>query len=247
MPQSSGQKIFFLIGPIGSGKGTQAELLVDDFSVVHCETSKLIEDRFANADEHDPVMMREKENFRTGKLVNPEIVLRWVIERITEIHAEGKGIVFSASPRTVPEVLAELPVLESLYGRENILTISIALSEDESVRRNSKRRICTAHRHPIPNFPQFEGISVCPWDGSPVKTRILDTPDVIRVRYRVFKEETAPVLDTLRDKEYPILTINGEQSIRDVHRAILNALEPYTGSVAEHTHSRLEDPASLDT
>lgn len=213
-----------LIGPIGSGKGTQAELLSEKFSLTHIETSKLLEEKFNNADVNDKFLMEQKELWRTGILNQPEFVLGIVIDKIKELWSQKKGIIFSASPRTLFEAEGELPVLDDLFGRENIRIINIQLGEEESIKRNSHRRICKMNRHPIPNFPQFKNITTCPRDGSELITRALDDPEVIKVRYQEYLNRTEPILAFLREKGYNIIEINGEQPIEKVFQDILEKI-----------------------
>ena len=214
-----------VIGPIGSGKGTQAELLAERFGFFNFETSKIIEEKIKNAETTDEVMMREKNNWETGILNTPELVKQWVLEKIEELHKQGSGIVFSGSPRTLEEAEAELPVLESLFGKENIKVINLQLDEHRSIERNSTRRICKKNRHPIPNFPQFQNITTCPRDGSELVTRELDTPEVIKVRYQEYLNRTTPVLDFLNQRGYKIIEINGDQFIEKVFSDILEKLD----------------------
>ncbi|HWA64267.1 MAG TPA: nucleoside monophosphate kinase, partial [Candidatus Paceibacterota bacterium] len=133
-------------------------------------------------------------------------------------------VVASGSPRTLYEAEAELPIFEELYGKDNLKIISLQVSEEESVKRNSARRVCKQSNHPIPNFPEYEGMTACPQDGSPIITRADDAPETIRHRYRAYQEETHPVLDFFAQKGYTVATIRGEQPIENVHREILNKL-----------------------
>lgn len=216
--------VIILIGPPGSGKGTQAELLAEKFGLFHLETSKLVEDAVKNADRDDKEYQAAKEAWISGKLVASETVVKLTLDKIKSIAENGKGIVLSGSPRTLYEVEREFPLFESLYGWDNIKVINIKLSEEESVKRNSFRRICRINRHPIPNFPEFEGITKCPKDGSSIITRALDNPEVIKVRYKTYLEETEPVLDFLRNKGYKIIEIKGEQPIDEVFEDINEAI-----------------------
>ena len=133
--------------------------------------------------------------------------------------AAGRGLIANGWPRRVEEAQTEVEVLEKYYGK-NIKVVTIALSEEESVKRNSKRRVCRANGHPILD----PDITVCPEDGSPLITRADDIPETIRKRYQVYLSETALIIDFLTQKGYNVITIDGEQSIEDVHREILNKL-----------------------
>ena len=220
------QAIIF-IGPPGSGKGTQADQIAEKFHFTHIETSKIIEAKFLAASLDDPIMQREKQKWLAGELNTPSLFAGWFNEEIHKLAQEGRSIVTSGSLRTIIESKIVLPNLEQLYGKENVKIFSITLSEGESIKRNSLRRICQANRHPIPSGDydsKFKDIIVCPWDSSPIVTRALDKLEVIKERYRIFLEETAPVLDYLRGQGYNIIEINGEHSIETVSREIAQYL-----------------------
>lgn len=216
--------VVFLIGPIGSGKGTQAELLSEKFGLTHIETSKLLEEKFNNADASDSFLAEQKNLWKSGILNKPEFVLEIVIDKIKELQKHGLGIIFSASPRTLFEAEGELPILEDLFGKDSIRVIHIKLGEEESIKRNSHRRICKTNRHPIPNFPQFKNITTCPRDGSELITRALDDPQVIKVRYQEYLNRTEPILFFLKDRGYGVIEINGEQAIDKVFKDILEKI-----------------------
>src|SRR3989344_8196428 len=154
--------VVILIGPPGSGKGTQAEMLAEKFGLVHLESSQVIESKFKNADSNDPVISKEKASWKAGELTSPELVRGWMLEEIRALHNKGMGIVFSGSPRTMFEAEGEIPVFEELYGKDNVKTIHLNLSKEESIKRNSGRRICEANRNTIPDFPIFKNITTCP-------------------------------------------------------------------------------------
>ena len=216
--------VVLLIGPPGSGKGTQAEMLAEKFGLVHLESSQVIEGKFKNADPDDPVISKEKAAWKAGELTSPELVREWMLEEIRALHNKGMGIVFSGSPRTMFEAEGEIPVFEELYGKDNVKTIHLNLSKEESIKRNSGRRICEANRHTIPDFPIFKDIKTCPKDGSPLVKRELDTPETIAVRYEVYLRRTQPILSFIQEKGYNIIEIEGEQDIDKVFKDILEGL-----------------------
>lgn len=214
-----------LIGPPGSGKGTQADLLAEKFGLFHLESSKVIEEKLKNGNPDDEVIMREKKIWEAGILNTPKLVLQWIQEKIKDLSDEDKSIIFSGSPRTLFEAEGEIPLLENLYGKENIKIINLELSEHDSIERNSARRICEKNRHPIPNFPEYANLAECPKDGSKILTRVLDKPEIIRVRYREYLNRTGPVLKFLEERGYKILKVKGDQFIEKVFEDILKKLE----------------------
>ncbi|MBX4190173.1 nucleoside monophosphate kinase [Candidatus Parcubacteria bacterium] len=212
-----------LIGPVASGKGTQAELLSEELGLVHLENSKIIEEKFKN-DPEDPEVVDAKKAYLAGQWINPKVVVKWIVGTMKEIADRKDGIVLSSAFRTEEEAGEELEFFEKNYGKENIKIISLSLSEEVAMDRSLNRRICKANRHPIPNFPEFKNITTCPKDGSELETRILDKPDTIKARYKEHFTRTMPVIDFMTKKGYNIIEVNGEQSIEDVHRDILNKL-----------------------
>ena len=217
-------KAIFLIGPPGSGKGTQAELLAKDLGFEHFEISKVIEKKFNDTDPGDKEVAHQKEHWLSGELVHSEFVVKWFREEVEKFKNTVAGFVFSGSARTVDETEQNLNYLSGIYGKENIVAVEIKLSEEESVKRNSHRRICVKNRHPIPNFPEYANIKVCPEDGSEIITRELDKPEIIKERYQVYLRDTTPVIDYFRQNGYKVKEINGEQPIEKVFEDIKSGL-----------------------
>lgn len=213
-----------LIGPPGSGKGTQAELLSDKFGLIHFETSKVIDEKLNNADPNDEVLMHEKKIRAEGELNTPELVVEWALDKIKELAQKGLGLVFSGSPRTLYEAEHEMPPIEQLYGKDNIKVIHLNLSKEESIKRNASRRICKASRHSIPDFPMFKDIKTCPKDGSELITQNFDNPETISIRYEVYLRRTQPILSFLQERGYNLIEVEGEQDIDKVFDDILKAL-----------------------
>jgi|SRR3989338_3925092 len=216
----------FLIGPPGSGKGTQADLLAERFGLVHVQTSKLGEAKINDEElvKRDLEVAEVKRLYDKGELFPPPWTVKIVFEKAKELSDKGVGIVFSGSPRTIYEAEQELPYFENLYGREKIRVINLKIDEDESVNRNSNRRVCKANGHPIPNFEQFKNIQICPHDGSEIITRSLDSPDTIKTRNEVYHRRTELILDFLEKKGHKVIEVNGVQPIQKVFEDILNNL-----------------------
>ncbi|MEK7579875.1 MAG: nucleoside monophosphate kinase [Patescibacteria group bacterium] len=213
-------KAIFLIGPPGSGKGTQAELLAKELVFFHFEISRIIEKKFKEAGPDDKEFIHQKEHWIRGELIHPEIVSKWFFEEVELLKDRVGGFVFSGSARTIEETKQNLNYLSGIYGAENIAAIEIKLSEAESIKRNSARRICEKNRHPIPNFPELADLKTCPEDGSPIITRELDKPEIIKERYQVYLRDTAPVIDYFKESGYKVFEINGEQPIEKVFQDI---------------------------
>jgi adenylate kinase len=228
------KQVVMLFGAPGAGKGTQAEILSDKTGHYHFESSKVIEQCF-NTEKPEKVfeiegkeykVADEIENWKTGLLVSPPFVVNLMMEKIRELAKEGKSIIFSGSPRTVYEVEKEIPLLIELYGLENIKFVLLDIKPETTIFRNSHRRICELIRHSILFSPETENLKKCPLDGSDlVKRKGLDDLETIKKRIEIFKAETYPVVDVIKKYKVRLHTINGEQTVADVHKDILSAIE----------------------
>jgi|SRR3989344_5531314 len=213
-----------IIGPPGAGKDTQSDLLSEELGLTQIQSSKLIEAKLNQADASDSILSEEKRKWLTGELNSRSWVNQLLLDAIDIVRKDHSGVVFSGSPRDITEVKVQIPKLEDIYGKMNIKIISIKVSDAMSIDRNKNRRICKLNRHPIPNLPEYKELTSCPKDGSPLVTRALDTEETIKKRLDVYRSETMPVFDWMKGEGYNIIEINGEQTIEDVHRDILNKL-----------------------
>jgi len=227
-------KLFIIVlGPPGSGKGTQAELLAEKFDFYHLETSEIIERNLANAKKGDFVLVNNKKYFlldekkmrESGELMSPPLIAFWVKDKIKELAQEGKGITTSGSPRTLYEGKEVVPVLKKLYGIKNIKVILLNLSAKESIWRNSHRRSCWLMRHPVLYTKETAKLTKCPIDGSKLIIRKDDNSEVIKVRLKEYKERTFPLVKYFKGQGLQVKKINGKQSVEKVFKDILKAVK----------------------
>lgn len=228
-------QIIIIMGPPGSGKGTQAELVSDKPNLYYFETSKIIEENVMKAkkgayetvDGRKYPLIKEKQNWLTGILNTPEVVALWVNNKIKELFKERLGIVLAGSPRTLYEGKKIIPLLKKLYGVENIKIVLLEISPEQTIWRNSHRRICEFMRHPILSTKnEFLRLKYCPLDGSKlVRRKGLDDLETIKVRLREYKERTFPLMKYFKEQGLAVKKINGEQTVQDVYKAILKAIK----------------------
>lgn len=227
-------KIIILLGAPGSGKGTQAGLVSEKLNLYYIETSKIIEANVMKAGARDFVkiggkkysLLQEKTFWKTGKLCTPEVVSFWVKKKIEDLSKEGRGLVFAGSPRTLYEGKQIIPFLKKIYGSKNIRILLLEVSPDETLFRNSQRRICELLRHPILTNKETAGLTKCPLDGSKlIKRKGLDTVEVIKVRLKEYRERTYPLTDYFKEQGLRVKKINGEKPVANVFNDILNKLK----------------------
>jgi len=224
--------VIILIGPPGSGKGMQANLLAEKLNLFHLETSKILEEKFSENIKGSLIIenkrysfSKEKKLWEEGKVCSPPFVVYLVSEKIKELKKLDYNLVLSGSPRTLFESEKIIPLLEELYGKKNIKCFLLNISPKETIFRNSHRRICELMRHSILYFKENEKLKRCPIDGSKlVKRGKLDDPETIKVRLKEYKERTLPVIEYLKKRKIKVEIINGSPPPAIVFENILKKL-----------------------
>ena len=226
--------VIIIIGPPGSGKGTQATLLADKLNLYYFETSKIIEEKVMGAEKDEYVIVEgkkyflvdEKKIWESGGLCSPPLVTFWVMEKIKELAEKGEGIVFAGSPRTLYEAKKIMPLLNKLYGKKNIKIILFTLAPKTSIWRNSHRRICELLRHPILYNEETKKLKKCPLDGSKLISRgKLDDPETIKIRIKEYKDRTLPIIDYFQRQGYQIEKISAAPPPAVIFKRILRILK----------------------
>ena len=195
------------VGPQGSGKGTQAKRIAKRLNFCHVSSGDLLREVKGELKvEVDKIMER-------GDLVGDELIARILKKKLSEDECM-RGFILDGFPRNVEQV-------EILKGISDIdKVVEIVISDEESVRRISGRRIC-AKCGAIFNInscrPVVEGI--CDKCGGELIKRKDDNESVLRERLRVYHEETEKIL-----KFYEFVRIDGERSIEEVEDDILESL-----------------------
>lgn len=182
-----------LLGPPGSGKGTQGERLQEDLRLPYYATGDIL--RAAVRDETE-LGRTAKEYMDRGDLVPDEVIVGVIAEALDSSEARD-GFILDGFPRTTPQAEALDAKLEEL-GRVVTAVLLIDVSDDEVVRRLGGRRTCAGGTPPHVyhvefNPPEREG--VCDVDGSELIVRDDDKPDVIRKRLHTYHEKTEPLVD----------------------------------------------------
>jgi adenylate kinase len=179
-----------LLGPPGSGKGTQGERLQEDFHLPYYATGDIL--RAAVRDETE--LGREaKEYMDRGDLVPDEVIVGVIGERIAQ-HEAADGFILDGFPRTIVQAEALDSKMTEL-GRELTAALLIDVTDDEVVRRLGGRRTCVKNGHVFHvefDPPKNEG--VCDVCGARLEVRDDDKPEVIRHRLEQYHEKTEPLI-----------------------------------------------------
>ncbi len=209
-----------LLGGPGSGKGTQAEKIQNQFGVVHLSTGELFRENVKN---HTDLGSLAKSFMDKGNLVPDEVTVAMVRERMKDPEIEA-GVLFDGFPRTIAQAKA-LDDLMSQLDREINLVLNLSVSDEEIVRRLSGRLICK--KCELPFHKEFNLFQTCPYEkceGEHLYQRDDDKPETVRARLRVFQEQTAPLIDYY-SSQGKLVTVAGEGGVNEVFESIREVLE----------------------
>ena len=149
-----------LFGPPGSGKGTQAQFIVEKFKIPQISTGDMLR---AAVKANTPVGVIAKSIMDAGGLVSDEIVLQLVKERVSQMDCNS-GFILDGFPRTIPQADALIELLNSL-GKKIDYVISLEVDDEVLVLRLSGRRTCSAcgkGYHILYSKPERDGVcDVC--------------------------------------------------------------------------------------
>lgn len=206
-----------MIGPQGSGKGTQAEIIVKEYGLKYIETGAMIRKRGEVHDKKSEIIDHLVN--KKGTLLPDGIVLDMLYDEIEE-QLNEKGYLFDGSPRTVLQYQALKEFLKS-KGLKIDIAFYLHISDKEAVKRLSGRRICSVCKKVYSNFLDPErGKCNC---GGILFKREDDEPKAIIKRLSIFHQYTAPVLKIL-DEDGILRKINGEQTIEKISSDIRSQL-----------------------
>ena len=208
-----------LLGPPGSGKGTQGERLNEDLRLPYYATGDIL--RAAVRDETE-LGRTAREYMDRGDLVPDEVIVGVIAERLDSSEARD-GFILDGFPRTTPQAEALDAKLGEL-GRTVTAVVLIDVSDDEVVRRLGGRRTCEENGHVFHvefEPPKEEG--VCDIDGSPLIVRDDDKPEVIRKRLETYHEKTEPLV-SYYDSRSVLRRIAGEAPPEEVAEEIRRTL-----------------------
>ena len=204
-----------LLGAPGAGKGTQAELLMQHLGIPSISTGNMLREAMANGSE---LGKQVKQCMDEGKLVSDDLVLSLVAERTAQDDCKN-GFILDGVPRTLSQA-------EALDANGIVIDYVVSIEIDDSVIENrmTGRRVCPncgGSYHVVNNRPKTEGI--CDTCGTELVIRKDDAPDTVRDRLRVYHSRTE-LLKEYYAKQGKLRIVNGDQSMTDTNRDILEAI-----------------------
>jgi adenylate kinase len=212
-----------LLGAPGVGKGTQAKLLMEEFSIPHISTGDILLQK-----KNDPVKSQTQDGFTAkglmeqGLLVPDELVNSLVAARLAEPDTEH-GYILDGFPRTLNQ--AEWLDTKLVAYMLPVVAISIVVSERVLLERITGRRMCPVCGTIYNIYTQPpKHDEVCDADGTKLVQRADDTEEVFRERMKGFEQKTSAVIEYYRSHGNRFAEVDGDRPVHEVTKSIRAAL-----------------------
>lgn len=215
------RQILLLVGAVGAGKGTQAEILKEKLGLLHLASGELFRRAMRDG---TPLGEQAREYMERGDLVPDEITIGMFMDELAEPGA-ARGAILDGFPRTVGQARALDSTLAE-HGERIRRVIYIEVPSDELVSRVAGRFTCPTcgtPYHLLSDPPRVAGM--CDRDGTLLTQREDDRPEVVRAR---LAKQIPPMLEVVDHYQRAgiVAPIDGRQSIDEVTRRILASIQP---------------------
>jgi adenylate kinase len=217
-----------LLGPPGSGKGTQATAIEERWGLPHIASGDLLR---AHVKDDSELGRRARPYMERGDLVPDSLIIDMMAERLSQSDAQ-QGYVLDGFPRTVAQAEA-LDARLAALGQQVDAVVYLEVPEAEILRRLSGRRICP-HCGAIYQLdtmpPAQEG--VCDKCGAALVQRTDEQPEVVRNRLRVYEVQTEPLL-AYYQAQRRLHKVDGTIGVDNVMKEIARLLEEASQGAGE--------------
>ncbi|MCL5090506.1 MAG: nucleoside monophosphate kinase [Patescibacteria group bacterium] len=209
-----------LVGPIASGKGTQAQKLIEKYNLAHLEMGGLLR---SITKEESPLGYKVKDFLDNGKLVTDEIVVE-IVENYLQSIGKLDGILFDGFPR----ILSQAKFFEDFLRRKDLkidIVLSLTLPKEEILSRILNRRTCEKCGkiyNVVTKPPKVEG--VCDDCGGKLVTRSDETPEKTATRIAWFEKEVIPMINYYKEKGM-VEEVDGNRPVEVIFEDIVSRLQ----------------------
>ncbi|MBI1799466.1 MAG: adenylate kinase [Candidatus Eisenbacteria bacterium] len=214
-----------LLGPPGVGKGTQGRRVAEDRGWALISTGEMLRE---SARRGTPFGLEAQRKMNDGLLVPDDVMIALVRERTGQEDA-ARGFLLDGFPRTVPQADA-LDRLLAERGSRVDLVLSLTASEEELVRRLTERRECPVCKraYNLESAPPRDGRTCDSHPGVELTQREDDQAETVKQRFRVYREQTAPLIDYYRRSGH-LREVHGVGTVDEVYRDLQSALSGAAG------------------
>ncbi|MBM4166752.1 MAG: adenylate kinase [Ignavibacteria bacterium] len=211
-----------LLGPPGVGKGTQAKLLAEHFSIQHFSTGDMLRKEISY---ETPLGKKVQSVLESGQLVSDDLMIEIIRKVVTNDDAKN-GFILDGFPRTIPQAIA----LTQLFGELKLplnCVINFSVDENEIVRRLQERVCCkTCGATFNKTLDKLSQGTPCPKCSSPLIQRNDDEPETVRKRLIVYAQQTEPVIEYYHSLGN-LLTMNGIGEVQAIHSTLLQQIQQF--------------------
>ena len=184
-----------LLGPQGSGKGTQAQRISAEYGIPHIATGDMLRQAMA---EGTALGERVRPIYEAGALVPDDLMIELIRDRLTRENAR-EGFVLDGFPRTMPQAEALDAMLREI-GRDLDIVFEFQVPDEQTLIERMRKRAAEEGRSD-------------------------DTPEAMRRRLDLYDAETAPLVEHYRATANNVVGIHADRSIDEVFAEIQDALE----------------------
>lgn len=218
LPNKSNPRVIIILGPPGSGKGTQAARISKELGMPHISTGDLFRE---NISKDTDLGKRAKTYMEAGKLVPDAVVLDMLFDRVSRPDC-ANGYLLDGFPRTI----AQAEALEKhLPAGTKLVVLDLEVPDDVIVKRISGRLTCKDCGN-VQNLyfspPKKEGI--CDKCGGTLLQRPDDKPTVVQERLRVYHNQTQP-LESYYEKKKLLQRVDGTKPPDEVYKVLIGKLK----------------------
>ena len=208
-----------MLGAPGAGKGTQAKMIAEKYSVPHISTGDIFRANIKNGTE---LGMEAKKYMDQGLLVPDELTVKILLDRVANEDCKN-GYVLDGFPRTIPQAQVLDKALTEL-GDKIDYAINVEVPDENIVNRMSGRRACVncgATYHIV--YAPTKEENVCDNCHGELILRDDDKPETVQKRLNVYHEQTQPLIDYYTNKNI-LVEVDGTVDINLVFDAIVKVL-----------------------
>jgi len=206
-----------LLGPPGSGKGTQGDLLEKKYGFPKVSTGDLLR---REVQEGTPLGKKAEVKMNRGELVSDDLAVAMIKKRIFASDCK-EGYIIDGFPRNI----AQAQKLEKIDKKDLEIVFDIRLRDQTVIERLSARRICSScgaiYNLLLQSPKEDEACDMC---GSKLIQRRDDTSEVIKERLIIYHEQTEPLVDYYKKKGV-YYRIEGEEKIEIIFHNIYSILD----------------------
>ena len=208
-----------MLGAPGAGKGTQAKMIAEKYSIPRISTGDIFRANIKNGTE---LGKKAKSFIDKGQLVPDELTLDLIMDRFKEDDCKN-GYVLDGFPRTIPQAEALDEALKA-NGEKVDFAIDIDVPDENIVRRMGGRRACVncgATYHIVYSPTKVEG--KCDKCGEELIVRDDDKPETVLSRLEVYHNQTQPLIDYYNEQGI-LKSVDGTIDMKDVFNEIVKIL-----------------------